>query len=102
MIDFALGIGIEVSEVVEFKIFTFEEYARDFTLAFVFAHEFEQDGAVTMEDGVNIFRCDKGDTSEVGVVVIFTPQGAKEAITSSAKVGVTYFTFSCWHNYYTL
>lgn len=94
MIYFVLGVGIEMREIIEFKIFTFEEYTWNFALIFIFTHEFEENGSIAMKDGVNIFGSFQGDTSEISMIIVFAPKRTKETIASSVYLISTYFAFS--------
>jgi hypothetical protein len=68
---------------VEVELLFVEVHARKLLLTGVFSHEFEQDGAVAMENFVDLTNDFGRGATEADVIVVFADVGAKNFVRSS-------------------
>jgi hypothetical protein len=83
VIAFALGVDIRPGVVMEVELLFVEVHTGKLLLTGVFAHEFEQDGAVSMENFVDLTNDFGRGTAETDVIVVFADVGAKNFVRSS-------------------
>jgi hypothetical protein len=83
VIAFALGVEVGTGIMGEVELLFVEIQTGKLLLAGVFAHEFEQDGAVTMKDLVGFANHFGRGAPEADVIVIFANVGAKNFVRSS-------------------
>jgi len=73
MIYFAVAIYRGVGMVCETKISSFKLCAEYFFTACTFAHEFHQDGMISMQNRVDLLSGSYRGFTKVYVVIIFAP-----------------------------
>ena len=87
-------IGMRMGVVFIIEFFLIQSTSRDFDLGFIITKDFEEDGAVSVQDFVDIYGGSVGDSAQLPVIFTFASYGTENLVTSSHDGGATDFAFS--------